>query len=133
MTTKPSLATLLLAAPLVLAMGAGPAQAAPQSKPSPQRQCFYAADVSGFTPAGDGTVYVRAVKDVYAFKLFGPCPDINWTLRLGLVSRGSDFICSGLDAELIVPSQIGRQRCPVQDIHKLSPAEVAALPRKLRP
>ena len=38
-----------------------------------------------------------------------------------------------LDADLLVPSPIGPQRCPVRDIRKLSPAEVAALPPKLRP
>ncbi|MDB5456914.1 MAG: hypothetical protein JWP92_2499 [Caulobacter sp.] len=130
MTLKPALAASLLA---VLALCAGTADAAPK-KASPARQCFYANNVNGFSAVDDEHVYVRVgVKDVYAFKMFGRCPDVDWSWRLGLVSRGGGFICSGFDAELIVPSSIGTQRCPVRDIRKLTPEEVAALPPKARP
>lgn len=136
MTIKPSPTSLLIATPLLASMliavapYAGPAQAAS----SPPRQCFLARSVTSFKAADRENVYVRVgVKDVYAFKLLGPCPDVDWTLQVALVSRGSDFICSGLDAELVVPSPIGPQRCPVQDVRKLTPEEVAALPKKLLP
>jgi hypothetical protein len=130
MTLRPVLAAFFAA----LALGAASSHAATQ--PAPGRQCFYARDVDGFAAADDhGTVYIRVgVNDVYALKLLGTCPDVDWTLKLGLASRGGDFICSGLDAELVVPgAPLGPQRCPVSELHKLSPAEVAALPPKLRP
>ena len=74
------------------------------------------------------------VKDVYAFKLLGHCQDVDWSQRIGLRSRsGGGFICSGLDAELLVPSSIGPQRCPVSEIRKLTPEAVAALAPKARP
>ena len=123
-----------LAAPLFVALALGAQAADPGPKASSARQCFHSRDVNGFKAQDDQHVYVRVgVKDLYEFKLFGRCPDVDWTMRLGLVSRGGGFICSGLDADLLVPSPIGPQRCPVREIRKLSPAEVAALPPKLRP
>jgi hypothetical protein len=122
------------AAPLfvALALGAPAADAAPKSHPA--RACFHPSEINGFHASDDQHVYVRVgVKDIYEFKLFGSCPDIDWTEHLGLISRGGGFICSGLDADLLVPSPIGPQRCPVRDIRKLSPAELAALPPKSRP
>ena len=113
--------------------------AAPQSAPPTDRQCFYARQVSGFSAPDRDHVYVRVgVRDVYAFDLLGGCPDVDWTLRLGIVSRGSNFICSGLDTEVVVPrgafgSPFGPQRCPVAHMRKLTPEEVAALPRRSRP
>ena len=119
----------------VLVMGV---PAAASAAPRPAGQCFYARQVSGFSAPDREHVYLRVgVRDVYALDLLGPCPDVDWTLGLGIASHGSNFICSGLDAELIVPrspsAPLGGQRCPVEHIRKLTAAEVAAIPRKLRP
>jgi hypothetical protein len=38
-----------------------------------------------------------------------------------------------MDAEIISPSTIGPQRCPVNKIRKLTPDEVKALPKHARP
>jgi hypothetical protein len=128
MNAKMALASAALALPLL----AGPASAAPNG---PAKQCFYSRDVSGFNAVDNDHVYVSTgVKDVYELTLFGGCQDVDWTLRIGLVSHGGNFICEGSDAELLVPSSIaGPQRCPVSQIRKLTPAEVAALPKKARP
>jgi hypothetical protein len=113
--------------------GAAPALAEGGKAPA-GRQCFFRGNVSGFAPQDDRTVNVRVgARDIYRLELFGPCPDVNWRERIGIVSRGSDWICSGLDAEIVTPSRIGPQRCPVGHIRKLTPAEVAALPRRARP
>jgi hypothetical protein len=129
MDLKPALAAPLFVAVL---LGAWAADAA--AKSSHARHCFHDSDINGFAASDDQHVFVRVgVKDVYEFKLLGPCPDINWTQRLGLISQGGGFICSGLDADLVVPSPIGPQRCAVRDVRKLTPAEVAALPPRFRP
>ncbi|MDB5446408.1 MAG: hypothetical protein JWQ97_1725 [Phenylobacterium sp.] len=129
---KIKLAALTLAA---LAATATSALAAPpSSKKPPKDQCFYARDVSNFAAQTDTIVNLRVgVSDVYQFQLMGPCPDIRWHERLGLVAQGSDWICSGLDAELVSPSSIGPQHCPVSKIRKLTPAEIAALPKGAKP
>jgi hypothetical protein len=98
------------------------------------RQCFHARNVQNFRPQGDRIVNVRvAVNQVFQFELMGSCPNLNFSQRLGLRTRGSQWICSGLDADLIVPSTIGPSRCPVNNIRRLTPEEVAALPRGARP
>lgn len=106
-----------------------------QAKPPAKHQdCFWTRDVNGFAAVNEHIVNVRVgVRDVYQMELFGTCPDIDWNNRIALVSRGSSNICSGLDAEIITHSPIGPQRCPVRNIHKLTPAEIAALPKRGRP
>jgi hypothetical protein len=100
----------------------------------PRQACFFARDVNSFSAAGDRTVYVKVgVKDVYRLDLFNSCPDIDWNWSIALQSRGSDWICSPMDATIIARSPIGPQRCEVDKVTKLTPEDVAALPRKARP
>jgi hypothetical protein len=135
MNAKPILA-LALAALLAAGAAAAPLPAASKApaKPGGRQQCFYSRSINGFSASDDSHVYMRVgVSDIYVFTLLGPCPDIHWTDQLALKSTGSDFICSGLDADLIVPSGLGPQRCAVRDIRKLTPQEAAALPKKDRP
>lgn len=133
---KPRLALMVLAAALL-------APAAPLTARSPDggarpkappRQCFWTHEASGFASADNRTVNVRVgVNEVYQFEMFGRCEDVDWSQSIALVSRGSDYICSGLDAEIISPSTIGPTRCPVKNIRKLTPEEIKALPRRARP
>ncbi|HEX6218010.1 MAG TPA: DUF6491 family protein [Sphingomicrobium sp.] len=92
------------------------------------RQCFRAADVNNFWGATDDSVLVRTgVNQVYRLELSGVCHDIDWANRIALKSTGgSSWVCQGLDAEILVPSPIGAQRCLVTDIRKLSPEEAKA-------
>jgi len=100
----------------------------------PRRQCFWANQVNNFAAEGDRVVNVRVgVKDIYRLEIFGTCPEIDWTQKIAIVSRGGSTICSGLDADLVVPSSIGPQRCTVRNVRKLTPEEVAALPPKAKP
>lgn len=124
-------AAALGVAALGLAVPPG-ATAAPAVKP--KRQCFWTSQVNNFAAQGDEVVNVRVgVKDVYRLEIFGTCPEIDWTQKIAIVSRSGSTICTGLDAELVVPSTIGPQRCAVRAVRKLTPAEVAALPPKAKP
>ncbi|MFI4965420.1 MAG: DUF6491 family protein [Caulobacterales bacterium] len=129
---KTHLAPAAVAAAL-LALGATAAAAA--DKPAPRNQCFWARNVSSFAAPDNRTLYVRVgVNQVYRFDMFAPCQDMDWNQRLALVSRGGDSICSGMDAEVISHATgLGRQRCAVRNMRKLTPQEVAALPRGSRP
>lgn len=120
---------------LLVAGAAFPATAETEAPgKSDGRQCFWARNVTNFNAVDDRTVNIRVgVRDVYRMELLGPCPDIDWTQTIGIVSRGGSWICSGLDAEIVTPSPIGRQRCAVRDIRKLTPEEAAALPAKEKP
>jgi hypothetical protein len=124
-----------LAAGAVLALGgcmpSEPLETAQAA--SPARQCFFSRNVNSFKAVDDRTVMVRVgVRDIYELQLLTRCPDVDWSWSIAIKSTGSS-ICTGLDAELIVPSQIGPQRCPVRALRKLTREEVAALDPKLTP
>ncbi len=100
----------------------------------PGRHCFWTRSVNNFASADPHTVNVRVgVRDVYQLEMIGSCPDVDWATRIAIVSRSGSSICTGMDAELIAPSPIGPQRCPVRAVRKLTEAEIAALPRGARP
>lgn len=114
---------LLLAAPALAAAQADK----PASKPKAERACFRAQDVDGFNAVDKETVDVSVgVRDVYRLTLFSPSPDIDWTQRIAIEARGGSWICSGMDATIIVPGPIGLQRYPVTAIRKLTPEEIKA-------
>lgn len=93
------------------------------------RQCFYAANVTGYRSGPNNTVIVNTnSRDYYEFRTQPYCADrIDWENRIALRSRSGAFICSGYDAEIYVPEAIGAAYCPLYDMRKLTPAEVATL------
>ena len=106
----------------------------PQAASGGASACFYSRNVSSWSPVDRSTVNLRVgVSDYYQLKLLGDCPNVDWTQAIGLEHRGSDWICSGLDATLIAPGPAGPHRCAVSSIRKLTPAEVAVLPPRQKP
>ena len=132
MKTKAALTACTAA---LFAFAALPAAQAKSPTPDAKaRQCFWARNVTNFAAANEHTVNVRVgVRDVYQFEMLGNCPEIDWQQQIALVSRGSNFICSGMDADIVTRSTIGPQRCPVRSIRKLTPEEVAGLDRRAKP
>ena len=131
-------AALAALAPSALAPSAqAGAQTSPPDRSSrPQNACFNVRMIDNFNAPDESTVYIRVnVNEIYRLKLFAPCPNVNWDQSIALQNRsGSSWICDPLDAELLVRDPgLGRQRCPVSEMRKLTPAEVAALPKKDRP
>ena len=101
---------------------------------APKRQCFRTSQINGFATNDDRHVNVRVgVKDVYRFEMLGRCTDIDWSHQIAVTSRGSSFICDGLDAEVIAPSPIGPMRCAVKTVRKLTPDETKLLKGRERP
>ena len=114
--------------------GVAAVTSAAAQQPISARQCFWSHQVNSFAAQGDRLVNLRVgVKDYFQLELMGPCPDMDWTQKIALVSRGGSTICSGLDAEIVTPSPIGPQKCPVKSVRKLTPTEVAALPKGAKP
>lgn len=131
MNLKPALAVAALAAAIA---GQAAAQAPPPAEHK-QNDCFYSRDIRGFAAVDDETVNIEVGnrKNVYQLKLFASSNDLKFANGLALISHGGSFICSSLDATLVVPGPSGPQRYPVTAIRHLTPAEVTALPRKQRP
>jgi len=131
-------AATLTAAALMALAAAGSAAAAPADKlvePSKSNQCFWTRMADGFAAPDEHTLYVRVgVRDVYQFQMFIPCQGMDWDQRIALISRAGSTICTGMDAEVVThETGIGRQRCPVRSVKKLTKEEIAALPRGSRP
>ena len=119
-----------------------PAAAQPPASPATQssgRSCFRPRDVRSFGSSADSrTVFVRVTqRDVFALQLFAPCLGANWTRDASLRTRGSSQICEGRAnwVNLYVRQTGGRhqQRCSVRDVRRLTPEDVANLPRSARP
>ena len=126
-----AIAAGLLAAPLPPQTDAS---AAPHREARGQ-QCFYASNITNFTAASDRVVYIRVgVNDVYRLDLMNACPELSFRLGIGLSqANGGSTICSPIDLTIRY-RQAGADRiCPVRDMRKLSPDEVAALPKRDRP
>lgn len=90
-----------------------------------ERDCFFLSQVSGYTHAGRDTIHVNVGPGrTYEFKTMGACPDLGYSEAIGFDKKGPGTICRGMDVDLIVPTSIGPQRCPVSMIRRL-PAEAA--------
>jgi hypothetical protein len=120
---------------VALTASAQPPRDAPPAKPRPA--CFWASRVENFAASDTQNLYLRVgVKDVYHAKLFADCMDLEWVHHMALVTPSSSLICEGANpnASVVVRATgVGRQSCPVTFIEKLTPDQVAALPKLARP
>ena len=96
--------------------------AAPHVAQSTGRQCFLARDVNGYTPVSDNAVDVKVGANRYfRLSLDGSCPQSAFSRRVALrTTGGGDWICQGLDAEVVVPFVAGAQRCLVNDVQPIT-------------
>lgn len=129
------IALALAALALADSAGSQPAPAKPVANSG--QSCFWVRDVDGFNAPDDRTLYIRVgVRQIYKLTLFGNCLDISWKQHIGLATHGIDSVCEGTNPAVDVVDRevgIGRERCPVNAVHKLTPDEVAALPKGERP
>lgn len=119
---------LIMSAALGSCNAYGP-QVTPQQVAADGRTCFWANNVSGYRMGPNGTVLVNTNRrDYYELTTQPYCASrLDFENRMALRSRGGNFICSGLDAEIYVPDAISPTYCPVYTVRKLPPAEVDAL------
>ncbi|HEY3948150.1 DUF6491 family protein [Phenylobacterium sp.] len=134
---KTPLAIAASAAVLALGVAGAPFDSHADSKPASKDVCFWARNVTSFAAPDDHTVYVRVnQRDVYRLDLMISCPDVNWNQAIALQSShgAGGSICNALDAEIISHATgLGRQRCPVKTLTKLTPEEIATLPKGAKP
>ena len=116
---------------LTLAIAAGGCAVQPGGTGSTAaaRECFSASGITGFSVSGPDKAIVNiGFQESWELTLAPGCPDVDYAMKIGVVSRGSQRICTGRPAELVVPTASGSssQRCLVRNIRKLSPEEAAA-------
>jgi len=111
-------------------------QAQPPSPPRSDagaRQCFYANDINNYTTEGERTVYLRVgVREIFRLDLMTDCPELGFRQDIEFRHVGGSS-SSPIDLTIQFHQPGARRLCAVSDMRKLSPDEVAALPRRLRP
>jgi hypothetical protein len=125
------------AAVLALAtLAAVPAVSAAQTDPArASTPCFRLSDLGGHKIASSDSLYysVRR-KEVYKFTFSGSClAGVTNSDPLVLEPLGaSSQICKPMDLNLGVGGPMSR-RCIIKSIERLTPEQVEALPKKLKP
>ncbi len=123
---------------LVCLVGVGAILAACNAAPPPVdtaqsaangRTCFWANNVSGYRMGPNGTVIVNTnSRDYYEMTTQPYCASrLDFENCMAMRSRGGNFVCAGIDAEIYVPDSLGSTYCPVYSIRKLAAPEVDAL------
>lgn len=127
---------MALVALLALGLAAGAAQAATEA---PSRSCFLSNDWKGWSAPASGkgdVLYLRVRNnDLYRVDLT-PGSHARKGGGMFLVNqvRGSNWICSAVDLDLTLSDDLGfRQPLIARSMRKLTPEEVAAIPRKELP
>jgi len=123
-----------------LALSAGASGAAPHAHAAgPAPSCFRSNDIRSHVFDDADTMYMRVgIKDIYRVQTSGRCLAAHMRDDPLIIDPGppNGLICRPVDFSL----KIGHQGdvsfptpCIVKSIDKLTPAEAAALPPKLRP
>ena len=98
--------------------------------------CFRTTDIRNHTIGDDSTLYVDVTgRGVYRIGMSGACL-AGATMSDPLVMRqppGSPIACRPIDLDIAVSKTGFTSPCIVDSIVRLTPAEVEALPPKLRP
>jgi hypothetical protein len=117
------------------ALGAVAAPAAYAASAPGNEQCFRRSDLRNHTVGDARTLYFNvAGRDVYRVDMKTPClASASSSDPLIMHNRSaSQLVCRPLDLDITVATG-GQSRCLVDKITRLTPAEAAALPRRLRP
>lgn len=122
-------------AAFALAIAALASSFASAQTPPHQQQCLYVHNINGFNAPNDRTIYVRVgVSDVWRMDLMTDCVGLSFEQGFRLRSAGGDpWICEPIQADVSIHDIGMPQRCPVSGLHKLTPDEIAALPRRFLP
>ncbi|OYW92583.1 MAG: hypothetical protein B7Z13_09535 [Caulobacterales bacterium 32-67-6] len=101
------------------------------------RACFRVSAIRAQKIVDRNTVLFRTSvgpQDVFRLTMRNACLTTTASDPLVLIpSGGSDTVCDRMDLDVRVASPIGSTPCLVQEVHKLTPAEVAALGPGERP
>jgi hypothetical protein len=118
------------------------AQAAPSATSKPaaaENQCFPISQFEDWRAPDNKTMYLRVnLNEYYRIDMAGECSELTFPdAHLITVWRGSNEVCGPLDWDLKVANGFGpgsfSAPCIVKGQTRLSPAEVAAIPKKFKP
>ncbi|MCR5874611.1 DUF6491 family protein [Phenylobacterium sp. J426] len=136
------------AAPILLVLVLGACSAYPPAEPAPVlppppagaslsgADCFRTMDIRNHTVVNNQTLMVRVNRgEVYRVTMAGSClaGSISSDPLIIRQPPGSAIVCKPIDLDIGIARGGVESRCIVESIVRASPAEVEALPRRLRP
>ncbi|MGA0607747.1 hypothetical protein ACO2Q0_17280 [Phenylobacterium sp. VNQ135] len=137
------------AAAILIALGLSACSAYPPPEPGPPlpppppsgaalagADCFRTSDIRNHTIVNSQTLMIRVNRgEVYRVTMAGAClaGAISSDPLIMRQPPGSPIVCRPLDLDIGVAKGGMDTRCIVDSIVRASPAEVEALPRRLRP
>jgi hypothetical protein len=128
-----SIRSLLVGAASALSLAAIAAPALADA----QHPCFFINQWEGWRAPDANTIFLRVnLRDVYRADLSAGSQELTWPGSYHLISRveGSSSICGPLDLQLALSDGHGfYQPLIVRSLVKLTPDEIAAIPKKYRP
>jgi len=135
-----SLGALSAAATAPPALAAKPPALTTPPPPSgtglPTGQCFRSSDIRNHTIADKNTLLIDVRgKETYRITMKGGClaGAISSDPIITRQPPGSSIICKPIDMDVAISKGGFPSQCIVDSIVKMSPEEVAALPRKMKP
>lgn len=128
-----ALAGALVAPALALAMGE-PTTPHPPADAGSRHQCYFTSQIGDWRAPDARTILFRVNRDrVLRLDLANACPELTYIdPKLITRFRGNDTICTALDWDIKVAPEVHTPGTPciVKDMRELTPAEIAALPKK---
>lgn len=100
------------------------------------RQCFSPSSVNNYAEVGEEALNLRVgVNEIWRLELEGSCPGLQWAHnRIVLAQRyGGGSICNGGAADVLISDRGFPRRCSVEQVVKLTQAEIDALPDREKP
>lgn len=123
-------ALILMAAVAALGLAGTAQAAAPAAKP--KTSCFFSRDWNGWRSPDGKTIYLRVnVSDIYQVDLASKSSLLTWP-NTHLINdvHGPDSVCSPVDLDLKIAGDGFVEPLFVKSITKLTPEQVAAIPKK---
>jgi hypothetical protein len=120
---------MVLAAGTALLTGVAQAQA-------PKNQCFLVSQFENWRGGGDRTMYIRVSgNQFYRLEMANNCSELTAPGVMLINKFHGSSVCSPLDWDIRVKEVPGgiSTPCIVKTMTRLSPDEVAALPKKQKP
>lgn len=118
---------------LAAVLGAGSALA---GAPAARAPCFFLTQWEGWKSPSPDIIYLGVnMHDVYRVDLSAGSSQLQSpNVHLVSVNRGSSSICSAIDLDLKVADSMGfAEPLIAKTLTKLTPEEIAAIPKKFRP
>lgn len=94
--------------------------------------CFQPSDVATWEQGPRSSFLLKADhNEVYSASIDARCDNVDWSHAMTMIPRtGAIQVCEGDDATVIFHALNETQRCRAFNFHRLTDAEVAALPAK---